>query len=329
MYITLMDDATATSTSLSPTDPPSAPRLVERAAANAKTAHAKNTVRGYESDLRGFKAWTEANQMPYLPTSQEVVSCYVAALADAGKKSATISRAVCAIVGLHKEVGHDTPTGKILTETLAGVRRTIGTAPRQKDPVLAVDLKKMVEACSNDLAGCRDRLLLVLGWCGAFRRSEIVALQVSDVVVVRGGLEVTLRRSKTDQDGEGRVVALPRSSDVALCPESLLAEWLERSGITEGHLFRNVNRYGYCSTKGLHSDSIAKMVKGLARQAGLKNAEDISGHSLRAGLVTEAVLAGRTSLSIRRTTGHASDKMLARYFRSADMWRDNAAKGLL
>lgn len=332
-----MDDAT-TCTALIPPDTASATRLVERAAAYAKTSHSENTIRAYESDLRTFREWAATNGFPSLPTSEEIVSCYVAHLADSGKKSATICRAVSAIISEHKAAGHDTPTGKILTETLSGVRRTLGTAPRQKAPVLAADLKKMIEITGDDLVGCRDRLLLVMGFCGAFRRSELVALDVSDVVVVRGGLEVTLRRSKTDQEGQGRVVALPRSSDSSLCPEALLKQWLEVVEVAtgappQGPLFRSiVSHYGRIlglSEKGLCADTVAKIVKGLARQAGLANAEEISGHSLRAGLVTEAALAGRTAISIQRTTGHKSSRMVDRYIRSSDMWRDNAAKGLL
>jgi site-specific recombinase XerD len=310
-------------------------RLVERAAAYAKVSYAKNTSKAYESDLRVFKEWCEKQNVPFLPTSQEVLACYVAHLADIGRKVSTISRAVSTINTAHRDADLPLPKGTVLENTMSGIRRTFGTKTKQKAPVLPDDLRAMVAVCSDDLVGHRNRLLLVMGFCGAFRRSELVAMRVEDVVRVRQGLEVTLRKSKTDQEGRGRTVALPRSSDSSMCPEALFLKWLEVSGVTSGYLFRDT-RY-YCPTKEVQTfseepmkgDSVAKIVKGLARKAGLENAEDISGHSLRAGLVTAAAEAGRTSISIRRTTGHKSDKMVDLYVRSSDMWKDNAAKGLL
>ena len=309
--------------------PPDLAALVARASTYAKTSRAPNTVLAYAADLRTFKTWADERLLPDLPTSEEVVVCYVAWMADAGRKVSTIQRALSAIFGVHKALGHAVPKGPRLEETLEGIRRQVGVAPTQKAPVLADDLRKMIDKITGDsLIDARDRLMLVLGWTGAFRRSEIVALHVGDVVKVRGGLEVSLRRSKTDQTGAGRTVAIPRASDETYDATALLAAWLSASGLTEGPLFRAVNRHGYFSTDGLVPRAVARVVKARAEAAGL-NPDIFSGHSLRAGLVTEAAESGKTDISIRRITGHSSSATLQRYIRSSDIWRDCASKGLL
>jgi site-specific recombinase XerD len=320
--------------------PPSLAVLTARAATYAKTAKAANTTKAYAADLRTFETWCGWNVMPYLPTSTDVLACYVAWLADQGKKASTISRAVSAIIGAHRAGGHDLPKGRVLEDTLLGIRRTIGTAPVQKAPVLAADLKKMVESCGprgfakpgeyapGELLAIRDRALLVLGWVGALRRSEIVALTVADVVKVRTGLEVTIRRSKTDQEGVGRVVGLSRSSDTAFCPVALLDAWLTASGIVSGPLFRAVNCHGHYSLKGLSTVSVAKIVKGRAKDVGLEY-EKISGHSLRAGFMTEASQQGKSLRSMMNQTGHSSTRTALKYIRQTEVWSENASKGLL
>ena len=176
----------------------------------------------------------------------------------------------------------------------------------------------------------RDRLMLVLGWspAEAFRRSEIVALQVSDVVITRHGLEVTIRKSKTDQRGEGRVVGLCRSTDAHLCSVVLLQAWLEVSGITTGFLLRAINQLGLFSTDGVGADVVARVVKSRAEEAGL-DTEKLSGHSLRSGFMTEASQNGKSMRSMMQQSGHRSMKTALEYIQSAEVWIDNASKGLL
>ena len=328
--------------------PPTMSALVARAAEYAQTSKAPNTQRAYESDLKTFRQWTDENLLPYMPTNQETVACYVAHLADRGKKASTIDRAVSAIMSAHKAAGFPKPKGERLEETLEGIRRQIGVAPKQKAPLMADDLRKIVDACDTgradpwvaspsgdghvlgrgELLAARDRLLLVLGWTGAFRRSELCALTVADVVKVRGGLEVTLRFSKTDQTGQSRLVAIPRASDAAYDAGELLGKWLELSGIQNGPLFRAVNRHGCFAQVAMTDRTVARVVKERAEAAGLDPA-GYSGHSLRAGLVTEAAEAGRSLPSIMKVTGHRSERMATKYIRNADIWKDCASRGLL
>jgi integrase len=179
----------------------------------------------------------------------------------------------------------------------------------------------------NDLVGLRDRALLLVGFAGAFRRSELVALDVSDVEVGEDGLTVTLRRSKTDQEGAGRKVGIPRGSTPETCPVRALRAWLETAAITESALFRSVNRHGRVGSR-LSDKHVAIAVKEAAAPVGL-DVKSFAGHSLRAGLVTSAAIQGRSDRSIMNQTGHRSVAMVQRYVRDASLFRDNAAQGLL
>jgi integrase len=175
--------------------------------------------------------------------------------------------------------------------------------------------------------GTRDRALLLIGFAGAFRRSELVALTVADIANAQQGLIITLLRSKTDQEGIGRKVAIPFARG-AVCPVIALQKWLEVSSITEGPIFRAVNRHGVISDTSLDPQAVAWVVKERAKAAGL-DPNKYSGHSLRAGLVTSAAQMGVSSWKIRAQTGHASDAMLSRYIRDANIFVDNAAGAIL
>jgi len=184
----------------------------------------------------------------------------------------------------------------------------------------------MVRGLSG-IKGTRDKALLLIGFAGAFRRSELVALTVEDVEHVKQGIVIHLRRSKTDQAGEGRKIAIPYARG-AVCPVHALQEWLQISGITSGLIFRGVTRHGHISEFGLSPQSVALVVKERAAAVGL-DATQYAGHSLRAGLVTSAAQAGISSWKIRQQTGHKSETMLLRYIRDASIFIDNAAGGVL
>jgi integrase len=273
-------------------------------------------------------AWCEENGAGPLPASEAVLCCYLAAMADSGYRVSTIDRAVAAIVSAHHVAGYDLPRGRAFDAVMSGIRRKIGVAQTQKTPVMADELRAMVESCGCDLTGLRDRAVLLIGWVGAFRRSEIVKLQVGDVVRVRGGLEITLRRSKTDQEGAGRIVGLPFSSDEDICPVRAFDAWMDASGIKLGYIFRSISQWGALSEYGMNACSVADIIKRSAQRIGLDPSR-VSGHSLRAGMVTSAAEAGRSLKSIMNQTGHRSERVAMRYIRHADVWSDNAAKGLL
>ena len=211
---------------------------------------AERTVRAYRSDLADFDAWCAAHERSPLPAAPETVADYLAAMASAGRKASTITRRLSAISQAHRMAGHDSPThAQVVRMTASGIRRQLGTAPRQARPILAAELRSMVEALPDDLRGLRDRALLLVGFAAGMRRGELVALDVWDVVEEPEGLAVTIRRSKTDQEAQGRVVGIVLGSRGPLTdPATAVREWREAAGISEGPLFREVDRGGRVGT---------------------------------------------------------------------------------
>ena len=189
--------------------------------------------------------------------------------------------------------------------------------------MLVDDLRRMIARLPENLLGVRDRALLLIGFCGAFRRSELVALDAADVAITRDGLVVTIRRSKTDQEGEGRKIGIPYASHVETCPVRSFQEWLEKSGITQGPLFRPIDRFGRVASIRLSAAAVAQLVKRYASAVGL-DATEFAGHSLRSGLATSAAMGGASERSIMKQTGHRSEKMLRRYVKNGSLFRENA-----
>jgi integrase len=256
--------------------------------------------------------------------SPETVALYVAELARTAKP-ATIDARLAAISAAHRAAGHESPTkAEPVRLVRRGVRRTVGTAQRRARPVSVVDLRAMVHGLGDDFAGHRDRALLLLGFAGALRRSELVALDVADVVEGPDGLTVTTRRSKTDQEAAGRTVGVPRGAHQETDPVRAWQEWLRVSGITEGAAFRPIDRHGHVSPNRLTAQSVSAVVKRHAKRAGI-DPEQVTGHSLRVGLATAAAAAGVSERAIANTTGHKGTAMLRRYIREGSLFRENAA----
>jgi integrase len=207
---------------------------------------------------------------------------------------------------------------------MKGIRRTLGTAPQQKAPTLTADIRAMVDATDSGLIGVRDRALILLGFAGAFRRSELVSLDLTDLEFGRDGLTVNLRRSKTDQEGQGRKVGIPYGSNPETCPVRTVQAWIEQAGITDGAAFRSVNRHGHVQPGRLLGADVARIVKKLAESAVLDPAK-YAGHSLRAGHATAAAIAGASERSIMNQTGHRSVQMVRRYIRDGNLFRENSA----
>jgi len=280
-----------------------------------------NSRRAYRSDLNHFLAWGGT-----IPASPEMVAQYLAA--HAGLHAiATLARRLVSIGKAHTTQGMPSPTDtELVRATLRGIRHTHGSAQRQVAPAVKEDVLAMV-ANLHGMKGIRDKALLLIGFAGAFRRSELVSLTVADIEQAKQGLVIHLRRSKTDQDGRGRKIAIPFARG-AVCPVLALQEWLEASGISEGPIFRPVNRHGAIADAALSAQAVALVVKQRAKGVGL-DPERYAGHSLRAGLVTSAAQLGVSSWKIRQQTGHASDAMLSRYIREANIFVDNAAGAVL
>src|ERR1700688_205846 len=288
-----------------------------------RASKAENTLRGYSADWRDFCRWSEAHGLSPLPATPESVAAYIAECAGR-LKVGSIQRRLNAIAEAHKALGLESPTHHaIVANTMKGIRRTLGTAPAQKTPTLTDDIRAMVSATDDGKIGLRDRALVLLGFAGAFRRSELVGLDVTDLEFSRDGLTVTLRRSKTDQYGQGRKVGIPYGSNPETCPVRTAQTWIEQSGIDAGPLFRSINRHGQVQEGRLSGIDVARVVKKLAERAGL-DAAKYAGHSLRAGHATSAAIAGASERSIMNQTGHRSVQMVRRYIRDGSLFRENS-----
>jgi len=239
-------------------------------------------------------------------------------------KVGSIQRRLNAIAEAHKATGLDSPTHTALVRnTMKGIRRTLGTAPVQKAPALTEDVRAMVGATDAGMIGLRDRALILLGFAGAFRRSELVGLDLEDCSFGKDGLTVTLRRSKVDQEGMGRRVGIPYGSNPDTCPVRNVQAWIEQAGISSGPLFHPVTRHGQVQAGRMAGLDVARVVKKLAERAGLEAAK-YAGHSLRAGHATSAAIAGASERSIQNQTGHRSVQMVRRYIRDGSLFRENS-----
>ncbi len=301
--------------------------VAERAVDYARQAKAENTRRAYRSDWRDFTAWCAENGVSPMPAPPAIVGLNLTARA-ATLKTSTLGRRLTAISQAHRAKGRPLDMRHpAIRETWAGIRRSKGTMQRGKAPAVTADLKAMVAELPDTLRGVRDRALLLVGFSGAFRRSELVAVDVDDCEFTRDGLVITLRRSKTDQDGAGRKVGLPYGSNPATCPIRSLQAWLEVAGIEDGPVFRSIRKGGRVQDARLSDRSVALIVKRAATASGLDPAI-YAGHSLRAGLVTSAAAAGVPERAIMAQTGHKSLVTLRRYIRDGSLFRENAAAGV-
>ena len=288
-----------------------------------RASRSPNTLRAYRSDWQQFVGWCNRRRLASLPAVEATVCRYLAEQAEQNKVS-TLARRVASISQAHQAAGLASPTQSLsVRATLKGIRRKKTSLTTEKAPVLVADLRKMVDTLGGSLMGKRDRALLLVGFAGAFRRSELVSLNVADVTFDPNGLTIRLRRSKTDQEGEGRKVGLPYGSNLATCPVRALQEWLSAGSIIEGALFVGINRHGTPQGR-LSACAVALIVKKVVAAAGL-NPDLYAGHSLRAGLATSAAMAGVSERSIMNQTGHKSVMMVRRYIRDGSLFRENAA----
>lgn len=302
-------------------------KLVESARTYARNARAANTLHSYAADLKRFDAWCEAQGLCPLPAAPQTVGLYLAARADAGKKVATIGRELAAISQAHVRAGFESPRrDRHVVEVFKGIRNTLGVAQRRVAPVLVPELRAMVRELRPGLIGVRDRALLTLGFAGALRRSELVALCVEDLDWTREGLTFRLRRRKNNQEGKEKPpTGIPFGANAVTCPVRALRAWLDAANITDGPIFRRVDRHG--KARGTLSDeAVALVIKHYAEAAGLA-AERFSGHSLRRGLVTQSHRQGKSLATIKDHGGWSSVRALEPYIES-DPFEDNAAAGI-
>jgi site-specific recombinase XerD len=251
---------------------PSMPFLRQEVERFLEHALSENTWKAYRTDWRLFELWCAERDLMSLPAQAETVAGYIAHLASVeGCKAATIERKLSSISVRHGTRGLESPTKTVLArETLRGTRNTIGAAQTKKKPIVTDELARIIATCEalHPLAAARDRALLLIGFAGAMRRSEIAALTLEDVTEVLEGLDVLIRRSKTDQAGRGRTVSIAYGSHLETCPVRTLRAWLALSGVSSGPLFREVDRHGNLGDDCLHPASVARIVKRACQLAG-------------------------------------------------------------
>lgn len=294
----------------------------ERAADYGRNAKSPATRRAYASDLRDFGAYGVRHGLPTLPAAPQTVALYLTALAEAGLSVSTIRRRAAAIAHSHSELDIEAPTSsKVVRSILSGIAREKGVAPVQK-AALTIDLLKsaLLSVGDGNIHALRDRAILLVGFYAAMRRSEIAALDVEDVRFEPEGLSVTIRRSKTDQEGAGYEIGLPSLYVAAICPVTAILNYVKAAGITAGPLFRTFTMRGQLQENRIDGRDVARIVQKAAKKAGL--AGDLSGHSLRAGFVTSAAKAKIPIDAIARVSRHKSVPILLRYVRKATLYED-------
>lgn len=290
----------------------------------AAHGYAQNTRQAYASDWRQFTAWCHDHQRRTIPATAETILGYIGALADQ-VSVATIDRRLCGIAFYHRQARQPDPTDDPeVAVVLRDLRRKKGTAPGAKAPITTALLLDLVTTCGDSYRGKQERAVLLLGFAGAFWRSELVALTVADVTFVPEGMLVRVRRSKTDQEGAGLCKGIPLGTHSETCPVLALREWLKVAGIRGGFLFRAVDSHGNRTRRPMSAYQVGRMVQRAVRARGL-DATAYGGHSLRAGLVTAAAQAGVAERIIMQQTGHTDVRSLRRYIREGSVFRENAA----
>src|SRR5450631_220589 len=299
-------------------------RVDARAAAEA--SRAPSTERAYAADWRDFAGFVARIGRRRQPAEPETVALYVADLARRGRRPATIARKLAAIAVYHRAAGEASPTEHdVVRAVVRGTRRQLGVAQPQKTALELDPLRTVVLAIPTDLRGLRDRALLLIGWVAALRRSELVALEVADLSFEPEGVVLTIRRSKTDREGVGATVAVPLGGEEATCPVGALRRWLDTAAVSEGPVFRRIDRHSNLGS-ALSDRALAQIVAARAATAGLEG--DFAGHSLRAGFATAAARAGRSEAAIMRHGRWKSVQIARRYIRQGTRWDDNPAADL-
>jgi site-specific recombinase XerD len=302
--------------------------IQEETILNLKASKAANTIRAYRSDFHDFGLFCAKNGFKSMPSEVKTISLYLSYLAANNVKISTIKRRIVSIGVLHKLRGHylDTKHPAII-ENLLGIKRRKGVKQKGKKPLLINDLKQIInvidEEKNSEIKIIRDRSIILLGFGGAFRRNELVSLDFDDLEFVNEGLKINIKKSKTDQFGEGSVKALPYFENQKYCPVKSIQEWLKISEIKSGSLFRKFYKGMVLSKNRLSDQSVALLIKYYLNKIGIDNS-NYSGHSLRSGFATSAAEAGAEERSIMNMTGHKSTEMVRRYIKEANLFKNNA-----
>jgi len=301
--------------------------LQEETLLNLQNSKAKNTVRAYKSDFNDFGIFCSQNGFRSLPSEPKVVSLYLTHLSTKDAKMSTLKRRLVSIGVIHKLKGHylDTKHPAII-ENIMGIKRRKGSIQKGKKPILINNLKLLINVIDQqnkqDIKKLRDRSIILIGFSGGFRRNEIVSLDYDDLDFVLEGLKINIKRSKTDQFGEGTVKALPYFNNSQYCPVLSLKKWIDITKITSGPVFRRFIKGSKLSENRLTDQTVALLIKKYLNLAGIDSA-NYSGHSLRSGFATSAAESGAEERSIMNMTGHKSTEMVRRYIKEANLFKNN------
>jgi len=302
--------------------------LQEETLLNLQNSKANNTIRAYKSDFKDFGLFCAQNGFKSLPSEAKVISLYLTHLSTKDIKMSTLKRRLVSIGVIHRLKGHYLDTKHpIIIENILGIKRRKGSIQKGKKPLLINNLKTIINVIDqynkNEMIKLRDRSIILMGFSGGFRRSEIVSLDCDDLDFVTEGLKINLKKSKTDQFGEGSVKGLPYFDNNQYCPVLSLKKWIEASNISSGPLFRRFTKSSKLSEKRLTDQTVALLIKKYLKLAGINN-KDYSGHSLRSGFATSAAESGAEERSIMAMTGHKSTEMVRRYIKEANLFKNNA-----
>jgi len=294
---------------------------------NLKSSKANNTLRAYKSDFKDFGTFCAKHGFESLPSEPKIVSLYITHLSKTSKIS-TLKRRLVSISMVHKLKGHYLDTKHpIIVENLMGIKRTIGSIQKGKKPLLINDLKRIVnvidEKINSEIKKFRDKSIILIGFGGGFRRNELISIDHDDLEFVPEGLKITIKRSKTDQFGEGMIKGIPYFSNEIYCPVVSLRKWLEVSKINSGPIFRRFSKGSILTNKRLTDQSVVLLIKEYLNLAGIDN-KNFAGHSLRSGFATVAAESGADERSIMAMTGHKTTQMVRRYIREANIFKNNA-----
>ena len=304
--------------------------LHEETLNNLKNSKANNTIRAYKSDFKDFGGFCAKNGLKSLPTEPKIVSLYMTYLSTKDAKMSTLRRRLVSIGVIHRLKGHYLDTKHpIIIENLMGIKRKKGSYQKGKKPILINHLKLIIDEIDKDtydetgIRKLRDKTIILLGFAGGFRRIELISIDYEDLEFVAEGVKIFIRKSKTDQFGEGMIKGLPYFTNQQYCPVWHLKKWLEISEIKSGPIFRRFFKGLNLGKNRLTDQSVALFLKKYLSNAGIEN-QDYSGHSLRSGFATVSAEAGADERSIMAMTGHKTTQMVRRYIKEANLFKNNA-----
>ena len=306
--------------------------LKEETLLNLQSSKANNTIRAYKSDFHDFELFCIQNGFKSLPSEPKIISLYLTSLSAKDIKMSTLKRRLVSIGVIHKLKGHYLDTKHpLIIENIMGIKRRKGSAQNGKKPLLINNLKALIKAInrsnSNPIIKFRDRTIVLIGFSGGFRRNEIVSLNYDDIEFVNEGMKINLRRSKTDQYGEGFLKGVPYFDNPVYCPVISMQNWLKISEINSGPLFRRFSKGAKLTEMRLTDQTVALIIKKYLQLAGI-DSKNYSGHSLRSGFATSAAEAGAEERSIMAMTGHKSTEMVRRYIKEANVFKNNALNNI-